>query len=283
MRRQLDVDVGAGAQRRGHLVAAAARAAHVDHDPQRVPGGDAGPPDELARRRPRSPAPRRSPRARAAAAASVPREQRLAVDRELAPRRVERGQQQRAGARRAHEPHRAATRAGVDAAARRDVQHRRLRQRADDLVRRGDAPRRRPARAPTRHAGVEAEVRPPRLVDDERRAGRVRDLGAGPPRRRPSRSRSARRRTTARGVAARARSAASQRVRRDAVRHAQLVVVLRRDERRHPAAQHEPVDQARVRVALQHHAARPGRREREAQRVVALRRAVREEPRRCAP
>ena len=79
-----------------------------------------------------------------------------------------------------------------------------------------------------------------------------------------------------------ASSAALERLRRDAVRHAELVVVLGRDERRQPAGEHEPVDQRGVRVAL-HDDARAERREREAQRVVALRGAVGQEPRARAP
>ena len=50
------------------------------------------------------------------------------------------------------------------------------------------------------------------------------------------------------------------------------------DEGRHAAREHEPVDQRRVRVALGHDP-RAERRQRQAQRVVALRRAVGQEPR----
>jgi hypothetical protein len=64
-------------------------------------------------------------------------QQLLAVERELAPRGVERGHQQRGRRRRAHEPHARATAASSSRAGRRDVQHRALRQRADDLVRAG--------------------------------------------------------------------------------------------------------------------------------------------------
>ena len=70
----------------------------------------------------------------------------------------------------------------------------------------------------------------------------------------------------------------AQRGRLDAVRHAQLRVVLGRYEGGHAAGEHEPVDQRGVRVALGDDA-RAERREREAQRVVALRRAVGQEPR----
>ena len=51
----------------------------------------------------------------------------------------------------------------------------------------------------------------------------------------------------------------------------------RRDVGRHAAGEHEAVDDARVRVALDHDG-RAERRERQRQRVVALARAVREEP-----
>ena len=77
------------------------------------------------------------------------------------------------------------------------------------------------------------------------------------------------------GVAA---SAALQRVRRDAVRHAELGLVLGRHPGRQPAGEHEPVDHRGVRVAL-HHDRRAERRERQAERVVALRGAVGQEPR----
>ena len=77
------------------------------------------------------------------------------------------------------------------------------------------------------------------------------------------------------GVAA---SASRQRARLDAVGHAQLGVVLGRYEGGHAAREDEPVDQRGVRVALGHDL-RAERREGKAQRVVALRRAVGQEPR----
>ena len=115
----------------------------------------------------------------------------------------------------------------------RDVQHRRLRERADDLVRRGQHRVGAERQGGRRQRRVEAEVRPPGLVDDQRHAGRVARPRRARRRRRPSRSRSARRRTPHARPASRA-SAALERLRRDAVRHAELVVVLRRDERRRP-------------------------------------------------
>ena len=68
-----------------------------------------------------------------------------------------------------------------------------------------------------------------------------------------------------------------ERLRRDAVGHPELGVVLGRDEPRQAAGQHQPVDHAGVRVALDQHA-RAGARERQAQRVVALGRAVGQKP-----
>ncbi len=125
-------------------------------------------------------------------------------------------------------------------------------------------------------ASVEAEVRAPRLVDDERHAGAVRDLRAAGD---VGRHAVVGRRDDERG--ARVWSLAQrpfERCGRDAVGDAALLVVLRRDEAGDPAAEHEPVDDRRVRVALRDDP-RAQRREREAQRVVALRRAVGEEER----
>ena len=75
-----------------------------------------------------------------------------------------------------------------------------------------------------------------------------------------------------------ASSAARQRLRRHAVRHAEHRLVLRRHPRRQAAGEHEPVDHRRVRVAL-HDDRRAERRQREAERMVALRRAVGQKPR----
>jgi hypothetical protein len=65
---------------------------------------------------------------------------------------------------------------------------------------------------------------------------------------------------------------------RDAVGHAERRVVLRGHEARQPAAEDEAVDERRVGVALGDDP-RPRGGEREAERVVALRGAVRQEPR----
>ena len=75
-----------------------------------------------------------------------------------------------------------------------------------------------------------------------------------------------------------ASSAARERLRRDAVRHAELRLVLGRDPGRQAAGEHQPVDHRRVGVAL-HDDRRAERRQREAERVVALRRAVGQKPR----
>ena len=69
-----------------------------------------------------------------------------------------------------------------------------------------------------------------------------------------------------------------ERLGRDAVSHPELSVVLGRDEARETAAEDQTVEHARMRIAL-HDDPRPGRREREAERVVALGRAVGQEPR----
>ena len=61
------------------------------------------------------------------------------------------------------------------------------------------------------------------------------------------------------------------------VRHAELVVVLGRDERGAAAREHESVDHRGVRVALHHHL-RAQRGDGQAQRVVALCRAVGQQP-----
>ena len=195
---------------------------------------------------------------------------------ELPPRAVERREQQRRRAGRAQQPQRPPHRAGVDAAAVADVQHRALGQRARDLVRarehRVGALRQRGRR----QLVVEAEVRAPRLVDDERHAGAVRDLrAAGDVGGHPVVGR----RDDERGL--RVRRGGQRRLERrgrDAVGDPELLVVLGRDEARQPAAEHEAVDDRRVRVALRDDP-RAQRREREAQRVVALRRAVGEEER----
>ncbi|HKH16981.1 MAG TPA: hypothetical protein VKA57_05605 [Solirubrobacteraceae bacterium] len=99
------------------------------------------------------------------------------MQRELAARAVERGEQQRGGAGGAQQPQRTADRADVDPVAVADVQHRALGQRAGDLVRAGEHRVGALGQRGRRQRVVEAEVRAPGLVDDQRHARRVRDLG----------------------------------------------------------------------------------------------------------
>ena len=169
-----------------------------------------------------------------------------------------------------------ATASGSIAAAVADVQHRALRQRAGDLVRarehRVGALRQRGRR----QLVVEAEVRAPRLVDDERDAGAVGDLGAaGDVGGHPVVGRRDDERRARVGAAA---SAASSAAGVTQCVMPELRVVLGRDEARDAAAEHEPVDDRRVRVALGDDP-RAQRRQRQAQRVVALGGAVGEEER----
>ena len=198
------------------------------------------------------------------------------MQRELAARAVERGDQQRRRAGRAQQPQRAGDRADVDARRAGDVQHRALGQRAGDLVGAGEHRVGALRERGRRQRLVEAEVRAPRLVDHQRHAGGVRDLrhagdvGGHAVVGRRDDERGAR----VGGVAQRA----LERGGRDAVGDPELGVVLGGDEARDPAAQHEPVDDRRVRVALGDDP-RAERRQRQAQRVVALRRAVGEEER----
>ena len=198
------------------------------------------------------------------------------MQRHLAPRAVQRGQQQRRRRRRAHQADGAGHGRGVDAPAVPDVEHRALGQRARDLVRareHGVAALREPA---GRQRLVEAEVRPPGLVDDQRHPRGMGHLGA---RRHVGRHPVVGGRDDeGRAGVRRGRERIAQRAGLDAVGHAQLGVVLGRDEGRYAAREHEPVDQRGVRVALGHHP-RAERGQREAQRVVALRRAVGQKPR----
>jgi hypothetical protein len=168
-------------------------------------------------------------------------QQRLAVDGELAARGVEAGQQQRARRRRAHEPHGAGEAVGVQARVAPDVEHRRLRERADDLVRAGQHGVGALLQRAAGQVGMEAEMGTPGLVDHERHPGfmcglrAARHVGGHPVVRRRDDERRAGLRLLGEHLA--------QRLRADAVGHAQLVVVLRRDEDRHAARQHEAVNE----------------------------------------
>ena len=275
LHRQLEVDVVGAPQGVGDLVAGAAGAAHVEHHPQRVVAGHAHLADEL-RVDQLDPLDRLQLLARHLDRPQRLPQQLLAVQRELAARRVERRDQQRRGAGRAQQPQRAGDRADVDAAAAGDVQHRALRQRAGDLVGAGEHRVGALRERGRRQLVVEAEVRAPRLVDHQRHPGGVRDL-----RHRGDVGRHAvvGRRHDERG--ARVGGVAQpplERGGRDAVGDPELGVVLGGDEARDPAAQNEPVDDRRVRVALGDDP-RAERRQRQAQRVVALRRPVGEEER----
>jgi hypothetical protein len=155
------------------------------------------------------------------------------------------------------------------------VQHRRLRERADDLVRRRQNGVGAQVQRARRQVRVEAEVRAPGLVDDQRHARRMAHRRArlhvgGHPvvGRRDDEDAARRSGQLDRGL---------ERLGRDPVRHPQLVLVLRRHVGRDAAREHEPVDDAGVRVAL-HDDRGAQRRQRQRERVVALTRAVGEEP-----
>ena len=198
------------------------------------------------------------------------------MDGELAARRVQRGQQQRGRAGRADQAHRPAKALGVHSSTPGDVEHRRLGERADDLVRRGDHRVGALGERGRRHAGVEAEMRAPRLVHHQRRVVSVGDLGeGGDVGRQPV---VGRRDDEGRPRVGSAGQRRFERVPGDAVRHPQLRLERGSDPGRDPAREHEAVDHAAVRVAL-HDDRRAQGSQREAQRVVALRGPVVQEPR----
>ena len=178
LRGELDLGVEVRAQRGGHLVAGRAGAADVDHDPQRVAGGDAGPADLLVADD-------------AAAGDLVDRRARCGGRRRswrtAAPRRAA-----RAGGARRRARASAARTATSSASAAACGRPRRGRSRPESRtcssadcvsepailctdVSIASAPSVQRAR---RQVVVEAEVRAPRLVDDQRHAGGVRDLRA---------------------------------------------------------------------------------------------------------
>jgi len=198
------------------------------------------------------------------------------MDGQLAARAVERREQQRRRRRGAQQTHRAADAINVDPIGRGDVQHRALRKRSDDLVRARQHGVRALVQRARRQVGMEAEMWPPSLVDYEWDARGVRNLGtAGDVRGHPVVGG----RHDENGPCVRAgRERLAQRVGRDAVSHAELVVVLGGDERRDPAGQDEAVDDRRVRVSLRDHA-NAKRREGQRQRVIALGGAIGEKPR----
>ena len=117
------------------------------------------------------------------------------MDGRQPPGGVERERQQRAGAGRLEQGHHAVDDVLVDQLGVAEVDDRGLGEAADDLVRRGDHQVRAGLERALRQLGREAKVRAPRLVDDQRHAAPVRDLGRAPRRRRRRRSRWARRRS----------------------------------------------------------------------------------------
>ncbi len=161
---------------------------------------------------------------------------------------VERAREQSAGAGRFDQADAAVDDRLVDPPAVAEVEHRRLGQAADDLVGRGDDDVGAGAERVGGQVGVEAQVGAPGLVDGQRHAAPVGDLGeagdvragAEVGRRDDHRRDRARRRVERRG----------KRVGRQAVGDPQLRVDLRSGEARPQAAEHEPVDHRGVDVAL---------------------------------
>ncbi len=204
-------------------------------------------------------------------------EQLVPVQERQSPRGVQRGRQQRARAGRFGQRNRAVDRVLADSldAAVAEMQHRRLREAADDLVRAGDDQVGAQRQRVRGQILMEGHVRAPRLIDDQRdvvgmrdrrQRAHVRDGAEVGGRDDPRAHR--RRRPRQRGV---------ERLGEQAVRDAQLRIDLRRDERRAHARQDQRVDGARVGVSLHHHlVAVMG--ERETGREVALRRAVDQKP-----
>ena len=271
---QLHVHVGAPAQCVGHLEPGAAGGPHVDDDPQRVARGHAGLAHQLVGHQAAA-VDGRDRLAGPGGGGQRAAQQVLAMDRQLAPGGVQRGVEQRRGAGRGDQAHRPPQSLGVDPAPGRHVQHGGLGERAHDLVGGGEDGVRAQGQGRRRHAGMEAEVRSPGLVDHEGGPVAVGDLrqrlhighhsvvGGRDRERRPR--------------AAGRRQRLLQRLRRQAVRQPQVVVVGGRDPHGHPAREHQSVHDAAVRVALHRHPG-AGRGHRQAQRVVALRGPVGEEP-----
>jgi hypothetical protein len=122
VRGELDVDVVADPKLGRELVSRAARAANVDHDPQRVPAGDPAPTHHgLADDRAAWNLADRDAGPRRGGERAV--QQRLTVRRELPARAVKRRQQQRIGAGGAHEAHASRHFVGIDRAVTRDMEH----------------------------------------------------------------------------------------------------------------------------------------------------------------
>ena len=101
------------------------------------------------------------------------------VDARLAPGRVERAGEQAAGAGRFDQADAAVDHGRVDPPAAAEVQHRRLGEAADDLVGGGGDEVGAAGERVGGQVRVEAQVRAPGLVDDQRHAAPVRDRGQG--------------------------------------------------------------------------------------------------------
>ena len=185
-----------------------------------------------------------------------------AVERRVASRRVQRGEQQAARARRGDEPQRAVDGGLVEAPAGTEVQHRRLGQAAGVLVGARDDEVRAGGQRVLRERVAEGQVRAPRLVDHERHAVGVRnageagDVGRG--------AVVGRRDDDGRRRVGRAGQRRVERGGQHAVREAELDVDLGSDEGRAQPREDEAVDRAAVDGALHDDARRragrwPGR------------------------
>ena len=212
-------------------------------------------------------------------------EQLLALGHGVAPRRVQRGGQQRVGAGRLDQGHRAVDHVLVDELPVAEVQDRRLGQAADDLVGAGEDEVGAAAKRPGRQVLVEVEVGAPGLVDDQRDVAGVGDLGELlDPRDRPEvGGRDEHHRLRVRLRVERG----TQGLGRDAVGDAELRIDLGRDEGRAQPGEHQPVDDRGVDVALDDHRPAVGRSgsqlparvgEGHADRVVSAGGAVDQEP-----
>ena len=193
------------------------------------------------------------------------------------PRRVQRAAQQRAGAGRLQQGDRAVHDVLVEPPTGPEVEHGRLGEAADDLVGAGDDEVRVAGERMPRQRRAEREMGAPCLVHDQGHSVPVRhpgkplhvgnraEVGGGHDHRSDRAGRPCER--------------AIERLGRDAMRDAELRVDLRGHEDGPQAGHDEPVDRARVDVAL-HDDLLPALCERHACRVVALRGAVDQEP--CA-
>jgi hypothetical protein len=193
------------------------------------------------------------------------------------PSRVERPQQQGAGARRGHKRQRAIDDALVDPrpGAWRQVQHRRLSEAADELVRSRQNEVGTHGESVLRQGRVEGEVGAPRLVDDQRRPPTVRHRREGPDVR--NRAVVGRRHDDHAHGVRRVCEREVERLRRQAVGYGEVRVQLGRGPLGPQAREDQPVDGAGVHVALHDHFLTHAR-QRQADRVVALGCAVGEEP-----